>query len=254
MWWHTVNLVRCPCHAHDPIRARLSPINLRLAVIRFRTTSERPRNWLSRSEQWRLLLLVVSLGLVILLISEIRKPQRWGWFRLLTGEDDASGADHERTPGQEIDTRVRPPATDNPDPDVFISPAPAKPNTDTARQLFPGVKPEYFEPVADHKVFHAEDHRAWFHLLDILADHDTEALELASTGEVSFGQLFEQPEVYRGRLVTIRGTARRVIPIRTNSRRASNSKSTGDGIGCEQWRSCARPSLVTEVASADPSP
>ncbi len=185
---------------------------MRLAVIRFRTTTERPHHWLSRREQWRLLVLVFSLGLVILLIGEVRKPGRWDWFLLLTGEDDSSGADHDQTPGRDIDTRVQRPAVENSDPDVFISPGPAVAKFDTSKQFFPGVKPEYFEPVADHKVFHAEDHRAWFHLLDILADHDPEALELASTGEVSFGQLFEQPEVYRGRLVTIRGTVRRVIP------------------------------------------
>ena len=41
-----VTRVRWPRHAHDSTRTRLSPTNVRLAVIRFRTTSDRPRNWL----------------------------------------------------------------------------------------------------------------------------------------------------------------------------------------------------------------
>ena len=146
-------LVRRPCHVHDSIRARLSPTYLRLAVIRFRTTTERPRNWLSRKEQRRLLLLVLSLGLVLVLIGEVRKPHRWDWFFLLSGQDDARGTGREPPPEQDIDTRVPPPAIDDPDPDVFLSPAPARSTINTARRLFPGVKPEYFEAVEDLRYF-----------------------------------------------------------------------------------------------------
>jgi len=49
------------------------------AVVDFHRTPQ-PRNFLSRREQWRLLLLVMSLGLVVFLMSKARDPSNWAWF------------------------------------------------------------------------------------------------------------------------------------------------------------------------------
>ena len=43
--------------------------------------SKPPRNYLSRREQWRLLGLVLALGLVVILMGEARDPDNYPWFK-----------------------------------------------------------------------------------------------------------------------------------------------------------------------------
>lgn len=62
--------------------------------------------------------------------------------------------------------------------------------------------------VEDDTVLRLADKDAWFRALDRLRQSAPGALQRASAGPVSYVQLFEQPEVYRGKLVTVRGQAR----------------------------------------------
>jgi hypothetical protein len=62
--------------------------------------------------------------------------------------------------------------------------------------------------VRDNSVFRTAERHAWFRMLEKLDGRSLEELEKASTGRVGFVQLFDQPEEYRGQLVTVRGTAR----------------------------------------------
>jgi hypothetical protein len=62
--------------------------------------------------------------------------------------------------------------------------------------------------VRDNSVFRTAERHAWFRLLEKLGERPLEELESDSTGLVGFIQLFDQPKEYRGKLVTVRGTAR----------------------------------------------
>jgi len=63
-----------------------------------------PRNYLARREQWRLLLLVVALGVVIILANEARQPRNWRW---LWGESARSDADDGPAPRRtHVDNRL----------------------------------------------------------------------------------------------------------------------------------------------------
>ncbi|NUQ65346.1 MAG: hypothetical protein HUU20_23000, partial [Pirellulales bacterium] len=53
-----------------------------MASLQFRRQG-RPRNYLARREQWRLLLIVLALGLVALLYSQSRNPENFRWFDAL---------------------------------------------------------------------------------------------------------------------------------------------------------------------------
>ncbi len=61
--------------------------------------------------------------------------------------------------------------------------------------------------VRDNTVFRSSERHAWFRLLEQLDQQSLASLEQASPQRVGFLQLFEQSNVYRGRLVTVRGTA-----------------------------------------------
>ncbi len=143
------------------------------------------RDYLSGKEQRRLLVLVAALGLVLYAISEVRDPRYWRW---LTEEappvavDDASERD-----GVAEEDRA-----------------------DTLVPL-PRFDRNLLTPIQDDAPFRDDEQAAWFGLLATLRDADPRALAEASLGEVTYVQLFDQPEVYRGRIVTLRGIARRVL-------------------------------------------
>jgi hypothetical protein len=68
----------------------------------------------------------------------------------------------------------------------------------------------FLRSVRDNTVFRPAEMDAWFRLLERLARDEWGETQTAPAPVVSFGQLFKQPEVYRGRLVTVEGTVRRV--------------------------------------------
>ena len=59
--------------------------------------------------------------------------------------------------------------------------------------------------VKDNTYFRPEESTAWFTILDSLSNRTSQQIRKASMGEVTYAQLMDQPNVYRGRVVTIRG-------------------------------------------------
>lgn len=174
----------------------------------------RPRNYLSRREQWRLLWLVLLLGLVVILALEARKPERYRW---LLGEGPreggspaTSGSSHAGSP---IDSRL-PPRDSDEIPGTYVSPKAAAPKQRTSSRFFPGVKPGLLESIRDNKPLTPSEWDAWLSLFDVLEKTDEATLAQASSGPVSMVQLFEQSGEYRGELVTTRGTVRRANAAR----------------------------------------
>jgi hypothetical protein len=147
--------------------------------------SKRTPNYLGRREQWRLLFLVLSLGLVMLLIGQAGRAERWQWLW-------AAGGNVARDDGAVMPRAAK---------------APARPGG--PELLFPGVRAELLRDVRDDTPFRSDEADAFYHLLGILADTPAEAIDQASTGHVTRSQLFAQPREYRGDLVSIRGVLRR---------------------------------------------
>ena len=170
----------------------------------------KPRNFLSRREQWRLLLLVLTLGLIVILMFEARKPEHYSWF-CAAGEDGAGGGTTGKpsSDSRPTDPRLQSPSPDEGLPGMSVSPSLVKSAEAAPSRYFPGVKPSYLETIQDNRPFRRAEWDAWLHLLDILGRTDEATLTIASTGPVSFVQLFQQSEEYRGELVTTRGTIRR---------------------------------------------
>ena len=66
-----------------------------------------------------------------------------------------------------------------------------------------------FSLVQDNASFLNSESSVWFHLFGRFEEKNLEELAGESWGEVSYTQLLHQPESYRGRVVTIRGTVLR---------------------------------------------
>jgi hypothetical protein len=178
-------------------------------VVDFGSHRKPPPDYRSRRQQLRLLLLIVGLGLVVILMNEARKPANWRW---LTGQDQQRNA--AAPPRTDIDNRLVPKRGDEV-PGTFISPGPKAPErkSEQGEGYFPGVQPDYLASVKDDTVFRRDEYDAWFNLLGVLQDTKEASLEKASEGRVGYAQLFRQSKEFRGRLVTVRGTARRVVPL-----------------------------------------
>ena len=170
-------------------------------MLDFRRHRKTP-DYIGSSEQRRLLVLLALSGVVLLLVFKAPDPANWRWL-----------AWDERA----VDGQL--PLEDRPAPNV----APAKPTAhgDTiaplqppasslqpVAQLYPGVREDYLAEIRDDTVFRAVESDAWFHLLAILTSSDESRLAKASLGRVGYLQLDQQPNEYRGRVVTISGVAR----------------------------------------------
>jgi hypothetical protein len=134
-----------------------------------------PRNYLSLREQGRLLALVIVLGLVVVLAMEARKPGHYAWL-WGTGQRGIESSVFEAAP---------------------------------AATLPSSVEPGYLESIRDNAPFRAAERDAWWAIFEILQESRQATLNKASNGRVTYLQLSQQSEQFRGELVTMRGTLRR---------------------------------------------
>lgn len=161
-----------------------------------------------------MLLLVLALGAVVVLMAESRNPQNWAWlFGPANGQREG---DDDQLPRSQIDNRLPASAPEGLPPDAVMIEPPSLPRPLPADSgelggYFPGVKPELFDQMRDDRFTRREEWPAWLNLLEVLEHADEAALEKVSLGRVAYSQLFHQPAVYRGRLVTLRGTVRGVF-------------------------------------------
>jgi len=171
-----------------------------------RQKKNQSRNFLARREQRRLLFLIVGLGAVLLVGWELRRGSSF-----LPGIEALFGP----RPVREgpIDTRLQAVSDDGSPPDAVFMPRDVRPPEDTTGDYFPGVRPGYLDKVRDDAFFRPQETEAFYHLLAILQETDTEKLADASTGRASFAQLFQQSADYRGQLVSLKGVAHRANPL-----------------------------------------
>lgn len=194
-------------------------------MLDFRPKGARTRNYLNRREQRRLLLLVMSAGLVMILIQEASKPKHWAWIR--GGPALAPPAVNPRQPppravhrplaadpaGAELaeaEEQPKPPVRRTLAPDEFIIEGDARHDLPQGKHYFRGVRADLLGRVRDDAVFRSAEAGSFYNLLDVLKATSEDELQQASLGDVSFMQLYTQPKEFRGDVVTISGTVRRV--------------------------------------------
>jgi hypothetical protein len=152
-------------------------------MLRFGTKNRRSvRNFSSRREQLRLLALFVPLALVILFMARLRDPKTAAAINTFF-----AGAE----PQQHIKPR----------PLVAGSAPPRSPTP------IPGIRDDVLKTVEDNTYFRTAEKDAWFHFFELV---QKEEIGPAQGVPVEYAQLVDQPNVYRGKLVTVRGTARQI--------------------------------------------
>jgi hypothetical protein len=76
-----------------------------------------------------------------------------------------------------------------------------------APQLFPGVRSDLLKTIEDNTYFRTAEKDAWFHFIQLM---QRENVRNTQGVPVEYAQLVDQPDFYRGKLVSVRGTARQI--------------------------------------------
>ncbi len=145
-------------------------------------------------------------GAVILLMREASQVENWYW---LTGEEADTPQKPVTKSPSDYDTsyQVTLPTLDR---ETVRITSPDALQAGENQRYFPGVNSQALKHVKDNRTHqHPEEAAAWFNLWHTLENNESRLIDAASIGPVTFGQLFEQPEVFRGHLVTLRGRAHR---------------------------------------------
>jgi hypothetical protein len=183
-------------------------------MLDFRRRSRRAVMHAGVPVERRLLSMLIGLALVVMLIASAGNPGNWKWFapegppaaplqRIARPADNVvvAVADEDTVNGAPQDKRVPGDRPTNTTDD-------ANGPSESDEKRFPGVRTDYLATIRDDTVFRSEESLAWFHLFSVLESTPQDEIVRASEGPVGYLQLNEQPNEYRGRLITIGGTVR----------------------------------------------
>ncbi|MEX1039178.1 MAG: hypothetical protein WDZ51_01010 [Pirellulaceae bacterium] len=190
-----------------------------------RPTRAAPRNYFSRREQFRLLLMVGALVLVLNLAWRAGDPESWQW---LTNLDQQPGEVTQDVPRRAADAPIdnRLPRRVAPGAPVVegefrlaAEPRPARPSPFTMNRAAleggPDSETQIWGDVAaiaeiqDNTPFRSREHDAWKSVIERLEQAAPAEVAETRSQRVQYAQLHQQADSYRGKLVTVRGIVRR---------------------------------------------
>jgi hypothetical protein len=160
-------------------------------------------NYLGRGQQRRLLLLMLMAGMVLAAVFYAADPKNWNWLGQLNRR--RAGAQNAA-----VDTRLKPRREED---GVIVARKPQAAAVPKSGKLFAGVDAKLLTEVRDDTPLRRAELPAMFQLLSVARRADPRALIEASLGTPAFVQLLQQPESFRGQLVTVRGHVRGVIEM-----------------------------------------
>jgi len=183
-------------------------------VLKFRTAegraAGRPPNYLSHKFQrpfW-IVLLIFAAGLWL---ARGGNPEKWAQLFGI-GKEPTAESDHDAVgPADNAVAQVEKPAAE---PGV-IEFHDDKPK-DNQKKLFGGLSTDLFAKVEDDAVYRTAEEAGLYRALRALDEAEERDIRLASRGPVTFRQLSEQSNVYRGEIVTLSGEAVRIVPQKAN--------------------------------------
>ena len=132
-----------------------------LKVLRFNTSKRPARNYFSRREQWRLLLLVMSLGVVIIVMRQLRQPEMAE--RVAQVYCQTSGAPAAGSGVQNLDQATSSTNSHHRPADAIAIAAPAENATPRGDSpISDELRREALEVVRDNTYFRNAEKDAWF--------------------------------------------------------------------------------------------
>ncbi|MCA9231920.1 MAG: hypothetical protein KDA57_14825 [Planctomycetales bacterium] len=158
-------------------------------VVRFRS---RETGRITGPNRWRLWMLVIALGLVLATMRQLGKPETARRLEQIFSTPQS--------------------AVERPAPEFEVSSAKSQSDLLEFESSLSASADELTDDtsqVKDRTYFRPEERELWFEFFARLQKLEDDQLVAQSVGVVSYAQLLKQPEVYRGRLVTIHGRVKR---------------------------------------------
>ena len=184
-------------------------------MLKFRTAegraAGRPPNYLGHKFQrpfW-IVLLIFAAGLWL---ARGGNPEKWAQLFGI-GKTTTTATDHDAVgPADNAVAQVEKPADE---PGVVQARGDTK-AVDDKNTLFGGLSPDLFAKLEDDAVYRTAEEESLYRALRALDEADERDVRLASLGPVTFRQLSEQSNRYRGEIVTLSGEAVRIVPQKAN--------------------------------------
>lgn len=234
---------------------------------------QRPAPYLNSKDQRRLLGMVLTLSALMFAVMWAARPESWHWLIPPDNETannteapPAGGGFHEdwdrlvHSPGQNsagslsdaptfqppsqtsagqtiVNTSGENPFSANPLPDP-----PRQPPASTTTPAEVVIPPEWLETVNDQLLgVKAEESAAYYRILGHISRLDTGLVSRSGRQDVLHVNLIHDPAAYRGQLLTVRGNARRIVPIHVSEnefgvKQAYEVWLTTKDSGSDPWR------------------
>ena len=149
--------------------------------------------------RWRLWMLLLALGLVVVAMRQLNQPSTARRLGQLFGAA-------ERPAAEASDEAIVLAPTELIDVPRVDRPTAEPPRATTSVEA---TDDDPLSRVQDNTYFRPSEDEAWFGLFARLQSTSVEQLKGESLGDLAYAQLLKQPDAYRGKVVTIRGTLRR---------------------------------------------
>ncbi|MCG6155862.1 hypothetical protein [Rubinisphaera margarita] len=207
-----------------------------------------PAPYLNRQDQRRLLGMVAVLSFVVIAVIWAARPASWHWLIPPDNETALNEAD----PESDLDSAPRfesdqaPPAS-NPfsAPETPLKQNDSRPVANTTGSPVE-IPEDWLEDVNDQYIgLRADESDSYYRVLAHVTRLDEDLLSRSARSDVLHVNLMHEPERYRGELVQLKGTARRIVPLDATENQYGIRKLyeiwiTTDDSGSEPWRIVAK--------------
>ncbi len=163
-------------------------------MLRFGPSTSETQSLLTRRIRWRLWLLVGLLGVVIGVMQSVKQPTTVAQLNSLLQSIPAQDSNQAKLELLEEEPRLT------------VDARPGERSEASAGKLKSSID---LSQVEDNTFFRPAENEAWFAILDGLNQQSSEPVHWEAVGEVTYAQFLAQPDVYRGKLATVRGTVLR---------------------------------------------
>ncbi len=179
---------------------------------------DNPPPFLNARDQRRLLMLVGLLAIVLIATKLAGRPSTWYW---LTGPPTVeNGSDAAVTQHEEVDARLKSPEDDLPPGGFRVVDPPADksltpPSEPASSRTATDLNPQLLADVRDNTLgIRNAERESYYRILAHARNLTPDQLQSATNNNVTFAQMFTDPDGYRGRLVTVKGSVKRLYPIK----------------------------------------
>ena len=157
----------------------------------------RLRDRRTRRQRFRLWMLLIALGLVVSTMRQLNSPNTAKRLGQIFGAPEVASQQNSEQRAEQAFVLE---SGDGQGIEPLAVGAASETGGEDASDALGGVK--------DNTYFRPGEGAAWFGLFERLQQTDAQELQAASLGEMTYAQLLKQPDVYRGKAVTLRGTVR----------------------------------------------